>query len=63
MAIYITSDSTCDLGKQLEKWNVKTIPLNVVLDAETFSDGVDNQPQDIFKFVENTKMLPPSSFF
>ncbi len=61
MAIYITSDSTCDLGDQLEKWNVKTIPLNVVLDAETFFDGVDIQPQDIFKFVENTKMLPKTS--
>jgi DegV family protein with EDD domain len=61
MAIYITSDSTCDLGEQAEKWNVKTIPLNVVLDAETFSDGVDIQPQDIFKFVENTKMLPKTS--
>ena len=61
MAICITSDSTCDLGEQLEKWNVKVIPLNVVLDTETYHDGVDIHPSDIFAFVERTKQLPKTS--
>ena len=61
MAIKITSDSTCDLGEQLEKWGVKTMPLNVVLGTDTFKDGVDIQPADIFKFVEQTKELPKTS--
>jgi DegV family protein with EDD domain len=61
MAIRITSDSTCDLGEQLEKWGVKTIPLNVVLGTDTFKDGVDIQPSDIFSCVERTKELPKTS--
>ena len=61
MAICITSDSTCDLGEQLEKWGVEVIPLNVVLDTETYLDGVNIHPTEIFAFVERTKQLPKTS--
>ena len=30
MAIRITSDSTCDLGELVEKYDIKIIPLNVL---------------------------------
>ena len=61
MAVKITSDSTCDLGELVEKWNISIMPLNVILDTETYHDGVDITPKDIFAFVEKTKMLPKTS--
>lgn len=61
MAIKITSDSTCDLGELVKKNNITIIPLNVVLDTETYKDGVDITPQEIFAFVEKNKTLPKTS--
>ena len=61
MAVKITSDSTCDLGGLVEKWDISIMPLNVILDTETYHDGVSICPQDIFSFVEKTKMLPKTS--
>lgn len=61
MKIRITSDSTCDLGKLVEERNIGILPLQVNLDAKLYSDGVDITPEDIFKFVEETKKLPMTS--
>lgn len=61
MKIRITSDSTCDLGHLVEENNVGILPLQVNLDAESYHDGVDITPQDIFDFVKRTKILPKTS--
>lgn len=61
MAIRITSDSTCDLGEWVEKRDIGVLPLQVNLDANSYHDGVDITPQDIFKFVAETKQLPKTS--
>jgi DegV family protein with EDD domain len=61
MAIRITTDSTSDLQAQVEKWGIEMMPLNVVLDSQTYLDGVNIQPTDIFEFVERTKILPKTS--
>ena len=61
MSIRITSDSTCDLGALVEKHNIGILLLQVNLDAASYHDGVDIVPQDIFNFVEETKMLPKTS--
>ena len=61
MAIRITSDSTCDLGKFAQERNVGICPMTVILDGEMYHDGVDITPQDIFKFVAETKQLPKTS--
>ena len=61
MAIRITSDSTCDLGVLVEQRNIGILPLQVNLDATPYRDGVDITPQDIFKFVAETKVLPKTS--
>ena len=52
MAIRITTDSTSDLQAQVEQWGIEMMPLNVVLDSQTYLDGVNIQPADIFEFVE-----------
>lgn len=59
--IRITSDSTCDLGELVGKHDIAIMPLKVILDAKSFKDGVDITPDDIFAFVEKTKMLPKTS--
>ncbi len=62
MKIKITADSTCDLSVQLvQKYDVGIVPLHVILGDKSFSDGVDIAPQDIFKYVEKTGVLPKTS--
>lgn len=56
--IKISSDSTCDLGELAKSRGVVIMPLKIILDAETYYDGVDITPNDIFSFVEKTKILP-----
>lgn len=52
MKIKITSDSTCDLPKELlEKYNISIVPLTVVKDDEAFSDGITITTDDIFAHV------------
>ena len=61
MNIRITSDSTCDLGHLVTERNIGILPLQVNLDADSFYDGVDITPQDIFNFVAEKKILPKTS--
>ncbi len=61
MSIRITSDSTCDLGEWVAKRSIGILPLQVNLDANSYHDGVDITPQDIFNFVAETKQLPKTS--
>lgn len=54
MKIKITSDSTCDLSKELlEKYNITMKPLIVIKDGEEYFDGVTITPADIFAHVDN----------
>jgi len=59
MKIQITADSTIDLSSELcKKYNIDTIPFVVTLGDETFYDGVDITPPDIYDFVDRTGKLP-----
>lgn len=52
MRIKITSDSTCDLSKELvEKLDVEIIPLTVIKDGQAYIDGVTITPAEIFAHV------------
>ena len=54
MKIKIISDSTCDLSAELlEKNNITLVPLTVIKDGNTFSDGITITPADIFEHVAN----------
>lgn len=62
MKIRVTGDSTCDLSRELiEKNDIAILPLKVVLGDETFTDGVDIVPEDIFAYVEKTGVLPKTA--
>lgn len=52
MNIKIISDSTCDLSAELlEKFNITIIPLTVIKGGESYSDGVNITPAEIFAHV------------
>lgn len=57
--IQITADSTIDLTPELyERFNIKVIPFVVTLGDETYYDGVNITPQDIFAYFAKTGELP-----
>ena len=52
MRIKIISDSTCDLSKELlEKYDITLMPLTIVRDGKSYSDGINITPADIFDHV------------
>ncbi len=61
MKVKVTSDSTCDLSKELiEKHDIGIFPLTVILGENSFGDG-SIAPQDIFDYVANTGTLPKTA--
>ncbi len=61
MSIRITTDSTCDLGEHIQRHGIGVMPLSVILGADSYRDGVDIVPQDIFAYVERTGQLPKTA--
>ena len=62
MRYQITSDSTCDLSpEQLEKYNIRLLPLYVDMDGRTLRDGVDVKPDDIYAHVAAGGGLPKTA--
>ncbi|MBQ6036897.1 MAG: DegV family protein [Lachnospiraceae bacterium] len=62
MPIKITSDSTCDLSKELlEKYDIAILPLTVTLGDRSGFDGIDITPEDIYRYVEETGKLSKTS--
>ena len=52
MNIKITSDSTCDLSKELlEKYNITLVPLTIIKDGKAYSDCVNITPAEIYAHV------------
>lgn len=61
MKIAITAESTIDLPNELlEKYDIKTMPFTVILGDNEYKDG-EITSSDIFKFVEENKILPKTS--
>lgn len=59
--VKITADSTADLGEYFLKRNIVSFPLSVILGEDTFSDGFDLAPDDIYAFVAKTGKLPKTA--
>jgi DegV family protein with EDD domain len=54
MAIKITSDSTCDLSRDLlEQHQLTLLPLYILKNGTAYRDGVELRPEDIFRHVES----------
>ncbi len=59
--IRITTDSTCDLGVNGTERGIGIMPLSVILGEESFRDGVNITPQNIFDYVAKTGTLPKTA--
>lgn len=62
MKYVVTSDSTCDLSKELiEKYNIQIMPLAIIIDGREYRDGVDITSGQIIKHIENGGSLPKTT--
>lgn len=60
--VIITGDSTNDLSKELlEKYNIKIKPLTITLGDTSYLDGVDINPDYIYKYHSENGILPKTS--
>ncbi len=60
--VIIASDSTTDLGAELlERYQVRILPLRIALGDNSYTDGVDIDPDFIYRQYETTGELPKTS--
>lgn len=60
--VVITADSTCDLPKHIiDKYGIIITPLSVLLGENSYLDGVDVFPKDIYDYVSKTGDLPKTA--
>lgn len=60
--IILSADSTCDLGANLkERYHVHFFPFHILLGEDSYVDGVDIQPEDLYRAWREKKQLPKTS--
>ncbi len=61
-AVRIVADSTCDLSQDLiEKYGISILPLHIVLEMESFCDGDEISPDEIYAWSEKNKKTPKTA--
>lgn len=57
--IKIMSDSTCDLSPELlQKYNIDILPLFIVMDDQSYRDGLEITPDEIYKWSDANNKTP-----
>ena len=60
--IRITADSTCDLSESLlQQYGISVLPLNIVLDMKSYSDGEEISPDEIYAWAEKMHKTPKTA--
>ena len=60
--IVIMTDSTADLSKELiDKYSIEVIPLYIVMDEKSYSDGIDITPEEIIEWSNANKTTPKTA--
>jgi DegV family protein with EDD domain len=60
--VIIASDSTCDLGPALiARYGIQIVPLSVNLGDKVYTDGVDIDPDMIYRHYEEKRELPKTA--
>ncbi len=60
--IRIVADSTCDLSAELkEKYNIITIPLCIVIEDQSYYDGEDITPDQIYLWSDANRLTPKTA--
>ncbi len=62
MSIKVTATSTCDLPPDLlERYQITIVPLYVSFGGNTYRDGLETGPEDIFRHVDGGGQLPSTA--
>ncbi len=60
--IRIVADSTCDLSAEIVRtYDITIIPLNIVLDMNSYQDGIEITPQEIYKWSDEHNTTPKTA--
>ncbi len=60
--VILCADSTCDLSPELkERFGVRTFPFHVNLGENTYQDGIDLVPDDIYRIYNEQHILPKTA--
>lgn len=60
--IHIVADSTCDLSEEIiNRYQLSILPLNIIMDDQSYLDGVEIQPKEIFLWAEKNKTTPKTA--
>ncbi|MGG4490973.1 DegV family protein [Metabacillus idriensis] len=60
--VKIVTDSTGDLSHEvINKYDIKVVPLTIVIDNESYLDRVDIEPEEFIKKMKDADELPKSS--
>ena len=62
MTVRVVTDSTADLpAKVIQEWGITVIPLQVNFGTEVYRDGVDLQPDEFYRKLVSSSVLPTTS--
>lgn len=60
--VRIIADSTCDLSQDLlEKYNIRILPLHILLGEEEYEDGKNISPEEIYRWSDEHGSTPRTS--
>lgn len=60
--VILSADSTCDLDDELiEQYAIQIQPLHIILGDKDFQDGIDINPNDIYRTYEKEGILPQTA--
>lgn len=60
--IILSADTTCDLSQELlDKHQIKTLPLYISFGEESYLDGIEITPEELYKKYEAEGVLPKTS--
>ncbi len=61
-AIVIACDSSADLSEEMiREYNIKVLPIDIILDSRVYSDGVDISPSMVYQYFQETGEIPRMS--
>ena len=60
--VAIVIDSTTTIPKEyLDKYNIITVPVNLIIEGKIYLDGIDLQPHEYYPMLKKAKKLPTTS--
>ena len=62
MPVYVVTDSTCDIPRDLvDQYGITVVPLSIAFGDESFRDGIDLPADEFYARLQSTKALPTTS--